>query len=309
MADATAPLIQEEVIEKYAPEREALAMEFEPRRKYVFVLAEENPIRELPVIDMRAHRAIPHQKFKPYQNLVLSSQIVWKGQRRNIRYYDGCTTIFVDEQPQDKELIDQLIKQTKKRHFGEGKFYCYGEERMLLLFMYICSWNIESPFRTQTAYAVFRPLDSKKKATAEAQKLDETEKALELAKKANLTKMKIHATYLGISLTDWDTDAELTEDELRAEYRAEALRNSKNFITSYGDKTIEIKYYINQALQQGLINNKVNPNIAVWGKGNTTICDISGLKTQEAISQRLLEFSETKDGKEFGIQLRALFEK
>lgn len=306
MADATAPLIEKE---EYIAEKEALEMKFDPKRKYVFVLVDENPIREHPVYDMIAKRPAPHQKFKPYQNLVLSSQVVWKGQRRNIRYYDGCTSIFVDEQPQDKAMIDQLIKQTKRRHFGEGKFSCYGEERMLLLFMYIASWNVDSPFRTKTASNIYRPLDSKKKATEEADKLDQTEKALELAKKASVTKMKIHAQFLGISLTDWDTDVDLDEDELRAEYRAEALRNPYRFISSYGDKTIEVKFYINKALEQQLIHNKINPNQAVWGKGNTVICDISGLKTQDAIAQRLLEFSETKEGKEFGIQLKAIFDK
>lgn len=307
MANATAPLILEE--EDYKEESEALAMKFDAKRKYVFVLAEENLEREHPVWDMRSNRPAPRQKFKPYQNLVLSSQIVWKGQRRNIRYYDGCTTIFVDEQPQDQKMLDQLIKQTKKRHFGEGKFSCFGEERMLLLFLNICSWNVESPFRTRTATEIFRPLDSRKKASSESDRLDQTEKALKLAKEATETKMEIHAAYLGISLVDFDTDAKLEPDELRAEYRAEALRNAKRFIDSYGDKTIEVKHYINKALEQGLINTKFNPNQAVWGKGNTAICDISGLKTQEAIAQRLLEFSEAKEGKEFGIQLKALFDK
>jgi hypothetical protein len=80
------------------------------------------------------------------------------------------------------------------------------------------------------------------------------------------------------------------------------------FIESYGNKQLEIKYFIDQALLKGIINNKVNPNKAAWGKNNTVIMDISGLKTNDAISQALFEFSNTEAGEEFVVQLKALNE-
>lgn len=299
---------EEEVIEG-SVEHTVLTQEFDRGIKYMFELAVEIAQREHPVIDMRTKRPAPVKKFSPYRNMVMTSQIVWKGQRRMLRYYDGCTTIFADKHPKDKELLEQLIKQSSQRAFIDGKFGCYGEERLLILYLLICSWNVESPFRTRVASGVFRPLNSELKVKVEAEKLDETEKALEAAKGATKTKMLIHASYLGIPTVDWDSGNDLTEEEIRTEYRKEALRNSTKFLQSFGNTAIESKFYIDKALEKGVISNKFNTNKATWATSNREICDISGLKSLDAISQRLFEFSQTDEGKEFMIQLTAVMNK
>ena len=317
MADANkkAPLNKDELVEiggfnlkKDSKEYQALIQEFETDIKYMFELAELNPEREKPVIDARNNRVEPHKKFKPFQNIVLSSQIVWNGQRVNIRYYDGCDSIFVSQQPKDKDVVEQLIRQTQQRNFLEGKFGVYGDERMLLLYLNICSWNGDSPFRTRTANAIFLPVDTGKKAIAESAKLDQIEEALGLARKASKVKMLIHADFLGVPVMDYDSGNELTEQEIRTEYRKAASRDAAGFIESYGNKGLETKYYINKALQKGIISNKFNPNQATWENSNRLICDISGLKSHEAIAQRIFEFASTEEGEEFLIQLKAVSE-
>lgn len=317
MANATSTLVapkKDEIVEieghsvkKDSKEHQFLLLDFDPDIKYMFELAEPNLERELPIIDVREKRPVPHQKFKPYQNIVLTSQIVWNGSRVNIRYYDGCDSIFVSQQPKEKDVIDQFIKQTRVRAFLEGKFGANGDEKQLLRYLTICSWNGLSEFRTRSANSIFIPLDKGKQALAEASKLDQTETALSYAKEASETKMLIHANYLGIATVDSDSGNELTPKEIRIEYRKRALRDSAYFIESYGNKNIETKYYIDKALEKGLINNKFNPNKATWQKSNSVICDISGLKTNEAIAVKLFEFSSTEEGEEFKIQLAALF--
>lgn len=296
-------------IERAEPTKEELALsqQFDVNKRYVFELAVKNLERELPVINMVTKRPAIHKPFKPFQNIVLSSQIVWKGQRRNIRYYDGCTSIFTEDQPKEKDTIDQLIRQTRRRDFIDGKFSCFGDERLLLLYLNICSWNGESEFKTRTSDTVFIPSNKDKQATIESKRLDEQEEALRLAKEASETKMMIHAHYLGIPLTDYDSGNELSVKEIRTEYRKRALQEPSKFISSYGNKAIETKYYIDKALEQGLITNKFNPNKATWSNSNTEICDISGLRSSEAIGERLLEFSQLEEGQEFQVQLRALF--
>jgi hypothetical protein len=288
-------------------EQRFLAQVFDPEIKYVFELAEENPIRQHPVVDMHTMRPAPHKRFRPYQNIVLTSQIIWNGQRRGVRYYDGCDTIFIDEQSKDKDTIEQFVKQTRRREFIEGKFSCFGDERMLLLFLYISSFNVESEFRTRTADAIYRPANAAKKATLEAEKLDQIEQALELAKNAKLSKIMIHADYLGIPLEDYDSGNPLSEKEIRTAYRLEASRNAKSFIESYGNKGLEIKYYIKKALAQGLITNDVLPNKEVWKSSSREICDSAGLKSFEARLERLYEHSQLEEGEEFKVQLVALF--
>jgi len=306
MANATkAPLFKEK--ETQSIEDAFLAQEFDPSKKYMFELSSRNLERELPVIDMVTKRPVPHQEFKPFQNIVLTSQIVWKNSRANIRYYDGCESIFVADQPKDKDVIEQLMKQTKKRFFEKGKFGCYGDERMLLLYLNACSWNGDSPFKTRTSDTIFVSVNADKKASIESNRLDMIEKAILLAKDASKTKMLIHANYLGIPTTDWDSGNDLSENEIRTEYRKEAMQNPTNFVETYGNKSIEVKYYIDKALESGIINNKFNSNKATWNSSNSEICDISGLRSQDAIAAKLLEFSQLEEGQEFVIQLKSIY--
>lgn len=291
-------------------EEKVLSQEFDPNKKYVFELAVESPERELPVVEVTGQksRIAPRKRFKPFQNIVMTSQIIWNGQRQIIRYYDGCDTIFVKDQPKEKETIDQFIKQSRPRNFIDGKFICSGDEHWLLMYLTICSWNVDSPFRTQAANGIFKAVNPDLIATQESEKLDKTEKALEAAKTASFEKMKIHASYLGISLTDYDTNNELSEMTIRTKYRKEALRNPESFLASFGNQRIELKYYIDKALEKGIINNKLNPNKAAWSSSNSVICDVSGLKSSEAIAQRLFEFAQTEEGDEFAIQLRTILQ-
>lgn len=285
-----------------------LAQVFDPEKKYMFELAEENPERQLPVIDMHTKRPAGQPKFRPYQNIVMTSQVIWKGQRRGVRYYDGCGSIFIDEQPQDKDDIEAYIKQTPRQQFIDGKFGCYGYERMLLLFLYISSFNGESEFRTRSANIVYKPCNSDKKATAESEKLDQAEQALELAKKATYAKILVHADYLGIPLKDFDSDNDLTEKEVRTAYRMEALRNSKVFLESYGNKKLETKYFIKKALSMGLIDYTTTPNKTFWHSSGREIKDISGMKSFSAVLESLFEYSQLEEGQEFNVQVTALFE-
>lgn len=277
--------------------------------RYMYELAGEVPVREYPVMEIQNNRARPmvHKKHKPFHNIVLTSQIVWNGQRRMVRYYDGCTTIFADEQPKDREEIEMLMKQTNKDRlvFLDGKVGFFGDEKLLLFYMDICSWNGESPFRTRTANSVFKPHNREKEATSEAARLDQAETALGYAKKADTDKMMVHAAYLGIPTVDWDSGNDLKESEIRTLYRKAALEDPASFIKSYNDKSIETKFFLNKAWEKGLISNKINPNQAAWQSGKT-ICDISGLKSQEAIVDRLFEYGQTEEGEEFLIQLKTV---
>lgn len=298
-----------EKVKEGSKEHSFLTQEFDPLKKYMFELAVKNQERELPIMIIEGQRSRPmkHQDFNAYRNLTYTSQIVWNGQRRIVRYYDGCDTIFADKQPKEKEAIDVYINQTKRRAFLEGKFGCFGDEKMLLMYIMICSWNTESEFRTRTANSVFVPSNADRKVLAIEGKLDLIEEAMRSAREATDQKMMIHSAYLNLPTEDYDSGNLLTPKEMRALYREEASRNPKEFIDSYGNKAIEVKYFIDKALKDGVIHNKHNPNKATWGKSNSEICDVSGLKAQAAIAERLFEFSQLEEGSDFLVQLKALY--
>ncbi len=322
MADATTAPLKTAKAEVVLTERERekqrlekladdfLKQEFDPAKRYMFELVQKAPEREIPVMEVRGNRTFPTtpKKHKPYINIVLTSQIIWKGQRRLLRYYDGCDSIFADEQPKDRESIDQFIKQTNRDrlNFLDGTVGFLGYERMLLLYLFACSWNQDSPFRTATSDTIFLCQNPDKVAEEEASFLDLQEEARDLAKKAPEDKMLMHSKFLGIPLTDWTSGNDLTILQVRTEYRKKALQDPRAFLDSYGNAKMELKYYIEQALMEGKINNKNNPNKAQWKTGSV-ICDISGLKTTEVIADKLFTFSQTEEGEEFAIQLKALY--
>lgn len=312
MANAeTAPLKKEksskdEVV--LSKEQMALNQEFDPEKVYVFELTHVNFERELPVYEIQGKRqyALKSRKHNIYQNLVMTSQVIWNNRRRIVRYYDGCTSIFADEQPDRREDIEAFINQTQKRFFIEGKLAIRGDERMLLLYMNICSWYRDSPFKTKTSNTVFFCVNADENLAAEASIIDQQEKALEYARTVGEVKMLIHAAYLGVPKTDYDSGNELTPAQVRVLYRKKALEKPKEFLESFGNNKIELKYYIDKALEDGSISNKDNPNKAKWKSGRD-ITDISGLKSSGAIADRLFEFSQTAEGEEFSVQLKALY--
>ena len=226
-----------------------------------------------------------------------------------IRYYDGCTTLFVDDQPKEKEIIDQLVASTRELHFINGYLAIYGYESMLKTYMDWASYNAESKLRVPTIDPIYLLLDSDKQGKAQAKHLDQVDKAMELARTADESHMVIHAMFLNIPQMDEVTGNILSPEALRAKYRKEAMENPDNFIITSQDKTLHFKHWIKKSLDTDAISTAVVPNKAVWKAKGSVICDISGITTKEGILNKLIEFSQSKEGKNFSEQLKAIFDK
>lgn len=294
---------------KYQKEEQFLKMEFDSTLNYVFELANNNLPRDSGMYIVEGGKQYPAQEreFKPYQNVVLSSQIIWKGQRCNIRYYDGCESIFVSEQPKEKEVIDQAIAYSRPRVFENGRLIVPGTERQLLLYLNICAWNIYSPFRSPNASGIFKSLDTDMRTREQDEKLEKIEKAFDLAKQATTAKMYIHADYLGIPRVDMISQNPRTEKQIRSDYRKYASENPDEFIKSFNDESIEIRSLIKKAMAESVIDYTTIPTKAVWKKGGKEIVDISGIKNPEAILDKLVEFSRKDEGEEFALMIKSIY--
>ena len=278
--------------------------------KYVYILAQKSEHRGR-VYDAITNEKLPDPEFTPRRNLILSCNIIWHGgtdpfdgtERKQgkyrLRYYDGCNTLFVDKQPQDKATIDELVQSTRQVTFLHGYAEVYGYDSMMKSYMDMCSWNGESPYRTPQAEAVFLPLDTEKQSENESDLLDMVELALDYAKKADAKKMRTHARFLGISFEDAVSGNTKSEAVLRTDYRKAAKDNPKKFVETYNDKSIHVKTWIEDSLNNGKISTTIIPNTAVWKDKGVQICDISGLKTAEGILNRIIEFSQTAEGSDF----------
>lgn len=288
-------------------------------RKYVYVLTQKNEQRGR--VFTEEGTPIKDQEYPPRRNLLLRSSIIWPGGndpftegkvrkqgKYLINFYDGCSTLFVDDQPKEKETLEQLKNSTRKLFFINGYLDIYGYDTMLKAYVDMASWNGESPFRIETAPAVYQMLDIEKSLLEEGDKLDRMEEALGYAKTAKEKQMRIHAKFLNIADVDLKTSFPLSEKALRAEYRKEAMRDHENFIKTFNDKTIQVKSWIEKGLETDEINLTIIPNKAVWKRKGSEICDLSGIKSKEGVLNKLIEFSQTSEGAEFLEQLKNVFE-
>ena len=285
--------------------------------RYAYVLSQKNEPRGR-VYDENGNKR-QEIEYKPYVNVLMRSSIVWDGSkdpfsgqprakgRHQIRYYDGCTTLFIDNQPKEKETLDQLIASSRDLTFDFGYLFIYGYDTMLKMYLDWCSYNEESPYRIPNSVAKFKNVNTEKQAEIEAQLLEEEDKARDLAKNADVKKMNIHAKYLGIPLVDHITQQPLSVTAIRTEYRKFAKANPKHFNKSYNDKSVELHTWVTEALNTGQISTSIIPNKAIWAKGNTEICDLSGLRAQNLVIDKIVEFSLTDEGSDTLAQLKSLY--
>lgn len=264
------------------------------------------------IFDAITGKPIEVAEYKPYQNILLESAIIWDGSdgkpkgRRQIRYYDGCESIFVDEQPKDKDTISAFQSATRQIHLQYGYVKVYGYETMLKKYMDMCSYNASSPYRVPTAEAIFESVITEKINEQIENELDVLDEAMALSKNATDEKMVIHAKYLGIAFTDDISGNELPLKAVRINYRNYAKTKPKNFVDSYNDTTIEHRYLISTAIENGVINTTLVQGKALWGNGGGEICEIGSFTTTEGITQKILEYSQLKVGENFISQLKAV---
>lgn len=284
--------------------------------KHTYVLSQKSQSRGMTYDDKNNLR--PDPEFPKQRNLLLRSSIIWPGgkdpfsgsQRAAgkylIRFYDGCTSLFVDDQPKDRETIDQFVRSTRELLFQSGYIHIYGYDKMLITYLDWCSWNENSPYRVPTIDAIFKKLDADADREFESASVDEIELALKYAKEASEEKMIVHSKFLDVPEVDWRTGEKLSIKSIKTEYRKAALNDTKRFLQTYNDKTMHLRYWITKHMENGEISTKKVPNHAAWLKTGKVICDISGLTTPDVILHKLIEFSQTEEGAEFKSQLTQL---
>jgi len=296
--------------------------------KYAYVLPVKNE-KKLNVYD-EAGRRRPEPEYKPRMNLLTRSSILWPAKRDAngkvignnldpwsgkerapgrypIRYYDGCTTLFIDDQPKDKETLEQFTKQTRELFFLNGYLYCYGYDVILKTYLDWASWNGNSPYRVPNIEIQYIAVDSERAAKMESENLDKMEEAMMLARKADVKKMRSHGKFLGILSEDYVTNIALSDEAYRTEYRKVANTDAKRFVDTYNDKSVQVTTWVEQALETGEISTTIIPNKAVWAKKGSEICDMSGIKSKEGQLNKLIEFSQTEAGEEFYAQLEGIY--
>jgi hypothetical protein len=142
-------------------------------------------------------------------------------------------------------------------------------------------------------------VDTEADLAKQDEELDALEEALEIAKKAPIKKVRVHAKFLNIPDVDLVTQYPLSEKALRTEYRKRAKQDPDKFVETYNDQTIHIKTWIHMAIESGQIDTKIIANKASIKELGKVICPIDGIKTQEGVLNKLIEHSQMPEGAEF----------
>jgi len=294
----------------------SLVGEIDSSVKYAYVLISTNP-RRGGVYDENG-APVREQEYKTNLNILFKSSIIWpggidpftvdangnNGKQRNagkyfISYYDGCTTLFEDSQPQDKPTIDALKLATESKYFNHGSFFVEGYDRMLKLFMDWTSLNESSPYRNPASFPKFKSVLPGKELTNEGERMDMEDQATEIAKTAPIAKMISHANYLEIAMEDSITGVKYSNEVIRIAYRKKAKENPRLFIDSYSDATMEFKYKIKKLIEGGKLSTSLIPNVLSWVNNGQTVINISGLESIENIVKKAAEFGLSEEGADF----------
>jgi hypothetical protein len=78
-------------------------------------------------------------------------------------------------------------------------------------------------------------------------------------------------------------------------------------VKTFNDESLELQAWIEKSLESGNINTSLIPNRAVWKPTKVEICDISGLRTDDSILNKLIEYAKSEDGEAFRQLLAATY--
>lgn len=219
---------------------------------------------------------------------------------RNIRYLEGVSTIFEDEQ--DK-LSDSKKKQRPEVKFVWGRLRVPAAKTALVDFLIKSNMNKSNPHRLpEQQRAIYSLIDNEAIEKANYKKFESEMNATELAKSAPYDIMLPHAKYLGINIKDKEGNF-VTEMSLRPLYYNVANKMADLFLKTYNNPTVLSKFIVDRAVEKNLVNLTHMKGQAVWTETKTFICQIpDGKKPAEFLA----EFCLTEKGRDFYVELKSM---
>jgi hypothetical protein len=238
----------------------------------------------------------------PENYLIKNEDIIFDeetGTERNIRYLEGVSTIWVDEQ---EHLSEQKKKQRPEIRFVNGRLRVPVQKTALIEFLSKTNMNKANPSRLPESRAIFTLIDNEAIEEKNFKKLESEMNATELAKTTVYEVMLPHAKYLGVNVIDENRDY-LPERSLRIRYYDAAKRNPDLFLKSFNNPLILAKFVIDRAIEAGLINLTQIKGQAIWSDTQTFIAQIpDGKKPAEFLA----EFCLTEKGRDFYLEIKSL---
>jgi hypothetical protein len=245
-----------------------------------------------------------NSKYPPYpENFFLrNTDVIFDentGTERNIRYLEGVSTIFEDEQ---EHLSDTKKSQRPQIRFSYGILRVPNNKTSLLQFLLSSNMYDKKKSRMDSVLPVYTLLNFEEQEKDEIKKAETRMEAMKLAMDAPIEVMIPHAQFLGISFKNRFNE-DRGDKAIRVDYLNSADKNPQTFINSYNNPLVKVQYLVNKAMSVGLIDLSTNKGQAIWADTKKFIAQIPD---RVEPTKFLSELCLTDKGKEFYQQLKSI---
>lgn len=239
--------------------------------------------------------------YPPYIRFPNYDIIEWEGGTRAIRWLPGESSIFVDEQEKNGRVVPENVVNNPNNRFEiiDGDISVRPHQKTKMQFLDLCNRNADSEHRTGTIKPIFRKYSESAKVDALVIKQSKQKEALAKAFEANEEQVAFHSRYLGISLIDPTTSASRTYKAVHADYVQKAIDDPEDFIKTFDDENLKVKYYITKAFEDGKISLSVVAGKAAWASTKEEICEVPNVKDQNVVIDEIFSFSQKPAGEPF----------
>jgi hypothetical protein len=239
--------------------------------------------------------------YPPYRRFPNYDIIEWEGGSRAIRWLPGETSIFVDEQEKNGRVVPDGVVNNPNNRFEiiDGEIRVPPHQKTKIQFLDLCNRNADSEHRTGSVQPLFRRYSEERKVADMKAKQSKQKEALDKAYEASDEQIAFHAKYLGIPMFDHSTSATRTPDAIITDYRQAALDKPDDFLKTYDDEDLKLKYQIEKGIEENFISLKVIPGKAVYTSSKQEICDVPLGQEINVVVDSLFIFATGKSGSEF----------
>jgi predicted transcriptional regulator len=218
---------------------------------------------------------------------------------RNIRYIEGVSTIFEDEQ---EHLSEFKKKQRPEIKFISGILVVPSNRTSLVKFMTVSNMNESNKNPIAGTRKVYRLIDFEAQEERAINKAETRMEAMKLAMDCPIDNMIPHAQYLGVKFKN-QYGEERGDKSIRVDYLECADNNPELFIKTYNNPLVKVEYLIRKAMSVNLIDIETSKGQAIWGDTKKFITQIPD-RTDSV--KYLSELCLTEKGKDFYNQLKTI---
>jgi len=240
----------------------------------------------------------------PENYLLKNTDIIYDentGTERNIRYLEGVSTIWEEEQ---NHLSEGKKNQRPDIRFVKGFLRVPSNKPSLIQFLTKSNMFDKKTNRMAGSRSIYTMLDFEAQEEKEIVKTERRMEAMKIAMDSPDEIMIPHAKYLGVKFVN-SYGVERSTRAIKMDYIGVADKNADTFIKTYNNPLVKVQYLVSKAIQTNIIDISSIKGQASWGDTKKFIAQIPDSK--DALTF-LSEYSLTEKGKDFYAQLKTLGE-